>query len=289
MKCVLKPRLRYSAHVVKAVMSEQSMKRRNLALIAGILAISMVAATIVGGQMMTTAAAQEQPTKTTDDSDKPTVSTTGSATVKVDPDRVTVTIGVETKGDTAATAVADNSRIMKSVLDALKGLGITANQTATSNYSVFPIYESMSPPCIEIYPQPPECTPKNEVTGYRAINSVSVTLDASANVGKVIDAAVNAGANNVSGAYFFVSEAKQQEIRDSLIKQAIDNARSRADKAAAAVSMSVVSVQSISLNDFSFPVYYKNFDAAQGENGGTDILPGQQEVSMSVQVTFVMG
>src|SRR5687768_12783136 len=102
-------------------MSDQNMKRRNFALIAGILAISMVAATIVGGQMMTTAAAQEQPTKTTD-SDKPTVSTTGSATVKVDPDRVTVTIGVDTKGDTAAKAVADNSRIMKRVLDALKGL-----------------------------------------------------------------------------------------------------------------------------------------------------------------------
>jgi uncharacterized protein len=269
-------------------MSDQNMKRRNFALIAGILAIGMVAATIVGGQMMTTAAAQEQPTKTTD-GDKPTVSTSGSATVKVDPDRVTVTIGVETKGETAAKAVADNSEIMKRVLDALKGLGITANQTATSNYSVFPIYESISPPCIMIYPQPPECAPKSEVTGYRAVNSVSVTLEATADVGKVIDAAVNAGANNVSGAYFFVSEAKQQEIRDSLIELAIDNARSRADKAAAAVDMTVVSVQSINLNDFSFPVYYKNFDAAQGENGGTDILPGQQEVAMSVQVTFVMG
>ncbi|MGI0004962.1 MAG: SIMPL domain-containing protein, partial [Nitrososphaera sp.] len=151
-------------------MSDQNMKRRNFALIAGILAISMVAATIVGGQMMTTAAAQEQPTKTTaaaqeqptktTDSDKSTVSTSGSATVKVDPDRVTVTIGVDTKGDTAAKAVADNSRIMKRVLDALKGLDITANQTATSNYSVFPIYDSRSPPCIDIYPQPPECAPK---------------------------------------------------------------------------------------------------------------------------------
>ena len=269
-------------------MSDQNMKRRNLALIAGILAISMVAATIVGGQMMT-AAAQEQPTQATNGNDKPTVSTSGSATVKVDPDRVTVTLGVETKGDTAAKAVADNSRIMKRVLDALKALGIGSNQTATSNYSVFPVYESISPPCIEIYPQPPECAPKSEVTGYRAINSVTVTLAANANVGRVIDAAVDAGANNVNGAYFFVSEAKQNEIRDSLIKQAIDNARARADKAAAAVSMSIVSVKSITLNDFSFPIYYKNFDAAESTNGGTEILPGQQEVSMSVQVVFVMG
>ncbi|MGI0024687.1 MAG: SIMPL domain-containing protein, partial [Nitrososphaera sp.] len=215
------------------------------------------------------------------------VSTSGTATVKVNPDKVTVTIGVETDGLTAQEAATKNAELMEKVLAALKDIGITDDQISTNWYSVYPTYEYRSPPCIEIYPQPPECSPKNEITGYRASNSLSVTMDADADVGKVIDAAVAAGANNVSGAYFFVSEERQQEIRDGLIEKAIDNARSRADKAAAAVEMEVSGVKSINLNDVYFPVFYKEF-ALDANTASTPILPGQQQITMTVQVTFFM-
>jgi uncharacterized protein YggE len=198
-----------------------------------------------------------------------------------------VTIGVETQGMTAEVAATKNAELMDKVIAALKGLGIADDQISTSWYSVFPVYEYKSPPCIEIYPQPPECAPRSEITGYRASNSLSVTLDADQDVGQVIDAAVAAGANNVSGAYFFISDERQQEIRDSLIEKAIQNARSRADKAADAVNMEITGVKSIHLNDVYFPVFYK--DVAQEASGAsTPILPGQQQVSMTVQVTFRM-
>lgn len=272
------------------------------ALIAGILAISMVAASIVGGQMLS---AQAQ--NTTDpmpvDLECPTgaeiceqeiqdvvqavVSTSGTATVKVNPDKVSVTIGVETNGKTAEETAAANAELMEKVLAALKGLGIADDQISTNWYSVYPVYEWRSPPCIEIYPQPPECDAKSEITGYTASNSVTVTLDADEDVGKVIDTAVKAGATNVNGAYFFVSTERQEEIRNSLIEQAIDNARSRADKAAAAVDMEITGVKSINLNDVYFPVFYKDF-AMESAGASTPILPGQQEISMTVQVTFLM-
>ena len=270
-------------------MSDQNKKRRNLALIAGILAIGLVAATIAGSQFMT-AAAQQPQTQTTDD--RSTVSTTGSGSVKVNPDKVSVNIGVETKSNTtAADATAANAKRMDKVLAALKALGITANQTATSNFSVNPIYgdANADKPCIMIYPAPPECQPHNKIVGYSAVNSVTVTLDSGKDVGAVIDTAVKAGANNVSGAYFFISAEKQQEIRDSLIEQAIANARARADKAASAVGMKVVSVKSLNLNDVYFPVYYKEMASPAAAGGNTQILPGQQEISSSVQATFVMG
>lgn len=271
-------------------------RKRNMALVAGVLAIAMAAATLVGGQALTAASAQQPPAPTTsagsEQDNRPTVSTSGSANTKVSPDKVRVDIGVETKGDTAAKAAADNARTMKRVLDALAKLGITANQTATSNYSVFPIYGSSggndTKICIQVYPQPPECRP-GEIVGYRAVNTVTVTLDASANVGKVIDAAVGAGANNVSGAYYFLSEQRQQEIRDSLIEKAIANAKGRADKAASAVGMQVVGVKSVNLNDVFFPVFYKNLSSQENSGDGTEILPGQQDVSMTVQITYVMG
>jgi hypothetical protein len=222
-----------------------------------------------------------------EDAVKSVVTTSGTATVKVDPDKVTVTIGVDTDGLTAAEAASKNAELMDKVIAALKALGITDDQISTNWYSVYPTYEYRSPPCIEIYPQPPDCAPKNEITGYRASNSLSVTLDADEDVGKVIDAAVAAGANNVSGAYFFVSDERQQEIRDSLIEKAINNARSRADKAADAVDMNVSGVKSINLNDVFFPVFYKDF-AAEASGASTPILPGQQQISMTVQVTFFM-
>jgi uncharacterized protein YggE len=274
--------------------------KRSLGLIAGILAMGLVAASIAGGQALS-ATAQENPPLPDDpmpvDIGCPTgaevcevaiVTTSGTATVKVDPDKVSVTVGVETRNETAVQAAEANAALMEKVLAALRGLGITDDQISTNWYSVSPVYEWRSPPCIEIYPQPPGCAPKSEITGYAASNSVTVELDADEDVGRVIDTAVAAGATNVNGAYFFVSSERQEEIRSSLIEGAIDNARSRADKAAAAVDMAVTGVKSINLNDVYFPVFYKDF-AATAEGASTPILPGQQEISMTVQVSFRMG
>lgn len=266
-------------------MSDQNMNKRNLALIAGILAIGLVAASIIGGQSMTAAAQQQE---NQNGIEHPTVSTNGSASVKVQPGKVSVTIGIETDGETAAEAAAANAELMDKILAALRELGIADEQMATSNYSVFPIYESRAAEvCIQIYPPPPECLPKNEIVGYKATNSVTVTVDADFDAGKVIDAAVEAGANNVSGAYFFVSDERQQEIRDSLISQAIANARSRADKAAEAVEMEIIGVKSISLNDVHFPVFHR--ELAADTAGATPILPGEQQVTMNVQAVYTMG
>jgi uncharacterized protein YggE len=299
-------------------MSEQKTNKRMFALIAGILAIGMVAASITGGQMLSAQAQNsddpmpvdlECPTgaevcedvvTSIDDIDCETqvsavhcveqviqsiVSTSGTATVKVTPDKVSVTIGVETRGETAEEAAAANAELMEKVLAALKDFGLSEDQISTNWYSVWPVYEYRSPPCIEIYPQPPECAPKSEIVGYVASNSVTVTMNADENVGELIDVAVAAGATNVNGAYFFVSNEKQEEIRQGLIADAIANARSRADKAAEAVGMEITGVKSINLNDVYFPVIFRDFVA---EGASTPILPGQQEVSQSVQVTFLM-
>ncbi|MGI0025773.1 MAG: SIMPL domain-containing protein [Nitrososphaera sp.] len=284
-------------------MSEQkTTNKRTLALVAGILAIGMVGASIAGGQLLS-ASAQQNPSdpmpvdigcptgaevcEDIEDTVHSVVSTSGTATVKVDPDKVTITVGVDTQGMTAEEAATKNAELMAKVIAALKELGVTDDQISTSWYNVFPIYDYRSPPCIEIYPQPPDCAPKSEITGYRASNSLSVTLDADKDVGKVIDGAVKAGANNVNGVYFFVSEERQQQIRDGLIKEAIDNARSRADKAAEAVNMDITGVKSINLNDVYFPVFYKDV-ALESTGSSTPILPGQQQVTMTVQVTFLM-
>jgi uncharacterized protein YggE len=263
-----------------------NMKNRKLALIAGILAIGLVAATIVGGQAMS-AVAQEEPEQSDDDG--ATVSTSGSASTSVEPDKVSVTIGVETNGETAAEAAEANADLMDQVLAAITALGITEEQIATSNYNVFPVYNSTegAEVCIMIYPPPPECQPSTEIAGYTASNSVTVTVDADFDAGSIIDTAVEAGATHVQGAYFFISEERQNEVRDGLIEEAIANARARADAAASAVGMNVTGVKSIALNDVYFPVFFRDV-AAQEAADGTTLLPGEQQVTMTVQVVYRM-
>ena len=226
-----------------------------------------------------------------------TVSTSGTATTEVRPDQLSVTVGVETNSTTAQEAVILNANLTTQLVAAVRGLGINEDQIETSSYSLSPIYEYIVPPqpCIEIYPPPPGCETRQEIIGYRASNTVTVTLDVTAelNAGQVIDAAIGAGANRVDGIVFFISQDRQQQIRDTLIRDAIASARQRANIAAEALGMTISGVQSATLNPIDFPVYsvdLREGAAAQAESvsAPTPILPGQQEVSTTVSVVFYL-
>ena len=231
-----------------------------------------------------------------------TLSVSSTSTTEVRPDQLSVTLGAETNATTAQEAVSQNANLTAQVIGAIRGLGIDENRIETSSYSVSPIYEYIQPsqPCIEIYPPPPGCETRQEIIGYRATNTVTVTLDVpffrvatqsvpDVNAGQVIDAAVGAGANRVDGVIFFISPDRQQEIRDTLIGDAIANARQRANIAAEALQMTVSGVKSVTINPIDFPVFSLqegSIGAADTVSVPTQILPAQQEVSTTVSVVF---
>ena len=287
--------------------SRNSSKLKALAAIA-ILAVGALTATLTTQGLFTASAQTDE-----ENDEKSTVSTTGTATTKVDPDKVSLNIGVETDGENATAAISRNSELMDAVIAALRDAGVTDDEMSTGYFSVYPTYDYSYPPCImkeepadnstdaidssdpstgvarpEIYPYPPDCQPTNTITGYKATNSLTVTLDATADVGAIIDAAVEAGANTVNGAYFFVSPERQEEIKDGLIGDALSSARARADAAAGAVNMTVTGVKSIHLQDVYFPVFDQRA-SPEGFAAATPILPGQQEISLTVQVTYFIG
>jgi uncharacterized protein len=232
-----------------------------------------------------------------------TLSVSSTSTTEVRPDQLSVTLGAETNATTAQEAVSQNANLTAQVIGAIRGLSIDENRIETSSYSVLPIYEYIQPPqpCIEIYPPPPGCETRQEIIGYSATNTVTVTLDVpffrvetqsvpDVNAGQVIDAAVGAGANRVDGIIFFISPDRQQEIRDTLIGDAIANARQRANIAAEALQMTVSGVESVTINPIDFPVFSlqeSSFGAADDTvSAPTQILPAQQEVSTTVSVVF---
>ena len=104
------------------------------------------------------------------------------------------------------------------------------------------------------------------------------------NIGSVIDAAVNAGANQVYGVSFFISQERFDAVKASLLDKAAKDARVKADSVANALNMKVVGVKSVNIMDgyyYPTPMYAREAPAT------TPIIPpSEQSVSASVQVVF---
>src|SRR5688572_1695905 len=113
----------------------------------------------------------------------------GHASVKVVPDQAQLWFGVESDGATARAALAANASEMRKLLDALRAAGATDLQTQHVN---------VSPRYVE-GPVDAGGGGKVGANGYTAHNSVAATVKQLARAGAVIDAAVAAGANHVSG------------------------------------------------------------------------------------------
>ena len=116
---------------------------------------------------------------------------TGSGSVSTVPDRAQVSFGVSSTAKTASGALRANSAEMAKVIAAVKAQGVAAADIRTEAVSLSPRTSSTG----------------EEIIGYTAFDSVGVTLRALDKVGGVIDAAVDAGANQVSGPSLARSDA----------------------------------------------------------------------------------
>jgi uncharacterized protein YggE len=263
-----------------------------IVLLAGVAAVALFVAVLAANQAQNATAQQpgnntQQPANANGTS---TLSTSGTAITKVQPDKFMVTAGVTSNGTSAAEAVEANAEAMADVMEALQELDIAEEDMSTSNYQLVPVYGTglaENEVCIAIFPPPPGCEPSQEITGYRVTNTISVTLDVNGTIsaGSVVDTAVEAGANTVDGVTFFVSQEMQQDVRDGLIEEAINDARDRADLAAGVLNMNVTGVQSVTIGETQFPLFSRAFETA-ALSAATQFLPGQQEVSTTVHITF---
>lgn len=194
-----------------------------------------------------------------------TVTTVGHGVVTVVPDQATFSAGVRTSGATAAAALSANSAAMTRVIAALKQVGVKKIQTQQ----------------VSLYPQ---MSTRNTVTGYVAQNSVTVT-SAIADAGKLIDAAVGAGANTVDGPSLGVSI--QGRLYRQALRNAVADARAKARALAGAGGFGIGRVVSVTEQSQQQPV---EFGAAAGAKAPapTPVEAGTQQVTADVQVAFAI-
>ena len=164
---------------------------------------------------------------------------------------------------------------MQSAIDTLTGLGISKDDIRTSRLSASQVTD-----------------PRNNsvITGYRATNSVQVTVRDLDRVGAIVDAVTSAGANRVDGVTFAVEN--QEAPKNQARAQAMQNARAKADQLASLAGVHVVGIKSIEESDASAtPLRAQPQAMAPTAAAAAPAPPGQlgtQEIQTQVRVTFIV-
>jgi uncharacterized protein YggE len=192
-----------------------------------------------------------------------TITVTGDGSVTTVPDRATFNFSIETRAKTATAALTQNSNDAAAVIAALKAAGVSAANLQTSQVSLMPQSSQDG----------------TTIVGYVASNGVTVRTPL-ANAGKVVDAAVGAGANGVSGPSLDVSD-QDALYRDALHK-AVDDAKLKAQSLADAAGLSLGGAVTITEGGSSAPMPVADKMSAVG----TPIEAGTQEIQASVTVTY---
>jgi uncharacterized protein len=163
----------------------------------------------------------------------------GNAQTMVKPDKVTLSLSVETTNRTANEALTTNSKAMNNTLEALTAAGVKENETSTSFFNISPNYNITQE---NENSQPIET---QDIISYTVINSITVDSFNLLNVSQWIDTAVESGVNDISSISFSLSDEKSELIKNDLLKQAVANAKNKADIAASALGLNVIGVKSI--------------------------------------------
>jgi uncharacterized protein YggE len=237
-----------------------------------------LAAAIVLGTIAMTASAQTTPTATAPaiSADGTLLAISAQAEAKRVPDIATLSAGVVTQAADANAALRANAEEMSKVVAAIKAAGIAERDIQTSGINLNPQYRYAEN-------QPPV------ITGYQANNNVNITVRDIAKLGKIIDALVATGANQVNGPSFDVDD--KESAFDEARRAAVEKAKGRAEMYAKTLGMRVRRIVSISEGGGygpprPMPMMAMRMEKAQAD---TSVSPGENTLSVNLEVIFELG
>jgi uncharacterized protein YggE len=207
----------------------------------------------------------------------PTITVNGEATIAAEPDQAQIDIGVTTQARTAPEASRENAERSNRVLAEVKKLLGKGDEAKTSGYTLNPQYR---------YPK----DGKPEIVGYVANNMVRIKMAKLDDVGRLIDAAMQAGANNINRLMFTLKD--EETTRLDALRQASAKAKAKAEAIAASLGLKVMRISAVTEGERSFqPVMRQGQMMARAEAAAapTPIEPGTIEVRSTVTLTIEVG
>lgn len=232
--------------------------------------VTIVAAKMVGGASLSVNQVSTQKMSTFD--------VTGESEITAIPDEATVQMGVQVNKATVSQAQDEINQIINNVTKSVKDLGVKEQDIKTTDYNIYPDYDYSAE--------------NRRIIGYNASTNIKVTIKDFEKLNQVIDAGTLAGANNVSGINFQLSEDKQAEIKKQAREEAINEAKENAKEISKLAGMQLGKI----VNIYEQPNYYQPMpmmeraamSSDQGLGGGepTNIQPGSTNYSYSVTVSY---
>jgi uncharacterized protein YggE len=202
------------------------------------------------------------------------ISVNGTGKITLSPDMAVVSVGIQTQADDAQTAVNENNTIVAEITAAMSELGIAEEDLKTINFSVYPN------------------TRYDELGGigdisYMVNNSVEVTVRDLEIIGDVLSEAVAAGANNIHGIQFDVSD--REAAYAQAMELAVENARSRAEVLAGAGEVEIKDVHTLSSYIGGGMIFgggrNMSFDMVESA-ASVPVSPGEMEIVVDVTVVY---
>jgi len=211
----------------------------------------------------------------------PVIRVSASAEVSIQPDHAIVRLGVLAQAADASSAQNQVNETMQRVLDRMREIGMPDRTLRTEDLSLYPVYGDQP------YPQRGE-PQEPKIVGYRASNVVSVEVGELARIGEVIDAGIEAGANQLQGIVF--GARNDAGARAEAMKLAIEEARIQADAIASALGVRITGVREVIAGGYDVrpPMPYVEARLAR-DIAATPVEPGQVDITANVTVTYEIG
>jgi len=204
------------------------------------------------------------------------IQVSGTGTVQVTPDRANVAFAMETRAATAAEASAANADAMDAVLRAIRGGSFAGLTLETFGYSLQPEYAANNN------------QRTREIVAYTVFNNARATISDVDAVGRLIDAAIGAGANRVASISFFAADT--DAARREALAEAVRSAR--AEALVIAESLGYRLGPPLEVNGgapMPRPRAYDMAEVAFARAADTPIEAGDQTVVATVSIRFALG
>lgn len=211
-----------------------------------------------------------------DDQRKNTLTVQGNALLRLPSSELQLSLSTLSSASTAQEALEINQEKMEKLLGALKSVGIKPEEIETGSFDVSPTYT-----------RPPKDHDENwrpQINGYQIRNTLSVRTNQLNLAGKMIDAAVAGGADQIDSLHFLNSH--QEEAQNQALSLAIQNALTQAQIAASAANVKIKGIREIIVNPSDHVMPTPRFGLFKASAMETHIAPGTVEVRANVSVVY---
>ena len=208
---------------------------------------------------------------------KNTITVTGSGSIKILPDEVSVNISVQTEKPTTQEAVNENSTISEEIISKIEEMDAKNLKIESISYELYPVYDYSSKD------KPPK------IYAYRVINTINIRTTVLEKIGEIIATATEAGATDISSIGFDITEETRVNAKNDALVKATADASKKASAIANAMGLIIDSVLYITEGEVYIPVM-EQFGLGEmkaEEVAAPQILPREIEISASVTIVYL--